>query len=139
MEGLMATVVALDASPLSFIRSLRGVIVGARIAYPDVLHVEVRDSKGNIWRLATQDASWSPSDPSHLIGHIINDAQIDERSRKLRCQLSDGSTLDVKPSETASTDDPPNWELISPGGIALEFGPGMSWQFSDVDARPLRH
>ncbi len=133
----MATVVALDASPMSFIRSLRGAIVGARIAYPDVLHVEVRDLKGDIWRLATQDASWSPSDPAQLIGLAIEDAQIGERNRKLRCRLSDGSTLDVEPSETVSADDPPNWELISPGGIVLEFGPGMSWQFSNADARTL--
>jgi hypothetical protein len=132
----MAAVVALDASPMSFIRSLRGAIVGARVAYPDVLHIEVRDLEGDIWRLATQDASWSPSDPTHLIGLTIKDAQIDERSRKLRCRLSDGSTLDVEPSETVSADDPPNWELISPGGIVLEFGPGMSWQFSDADAGP---
>jgi hypothetical protein len=52
MERLMATVVDLDASPSSVLRSLRGAIVAARIAYPNVLHVEVRDSKGDLWRLA---------------------------------------------------------------------------------------
>jgi hypothetical protein len=126
----MATVVALDASPMSFIRSLRGAIVGARIAYPDILHVEVRDPGGDIWRLATQDASWSPSDPTQMIGRAIENAQIDARNGTLCCQLSDGSTLDVKPSVMASADAPPSWELISPRGIVLEFGPGMSWQFS---------
>jgi hypothetical protein len=44
----MATVVALDASPANVLRSLRGSIVDARIAYPDVLHVEVRDSRGDL-------------------------------------------------------------------------------------------
>jgi hypothetical protein len=53
---LMATVVTLDASPANVLRSLRGSIVDARLAYPDVLHVEVRDSAGGLWRLATQDA-----------------------------------------------------------------------------------
>jgi hypothetical protein len=38
---------------------LRGSITGARIAYPQVLHVEIRDSSGELWRLATQDAEWS--------------------------------------------------------------------------------
>lgn len=30
--------------------------VDAKKAYPDVLHVEIRDSAGELWRLATQDA-----------------------------------------------------------------------------------
>ncbi|HEY5287588.1 MAG TPA: hypothetical protein VIJ50_10830 [Solirubrobacteraceae bacterium] len=59
----MAAVVALDVSPANVLRSLRGSIVDARIAYPDVLHVEVRDLRGGLSRLATQDAEWSPSDP----------------------------------------------------------------------------
>jgi hypothetical protein len=37
MEGLMATVVALDASLATVLRSLRGSITAARIAYPVVL------------------------------------------------------------------------------------------------------
>jgi hypothetical protein len=43
MEGLMATVVDLDASPSSVLRAMRGQIVAAQVAYPNALHVEVRD------------------------------------------------------------------------------------------------
>ena len=129
----MATVVALDASPINVLRSMRGSIVGARIAYPDVLHVEVRDAQGDLWRLATQDATWSPSDPAQLIGRSIEDADIDQETGELRCRLSDGSVLDVKPCTPEAGDDPPNWELISPAGIVLEFGPGVRWQISGAD------
>lgn len=45
----MATVVALDASPVNALRSMRGAIVDAKKAYPDVLHVEIRDSAGELW------------------------------------------------------------------------------------------
>ena len=90
MEGLMATVVALDASPLNVLRSMRGSIVDARIAYPEVLHVEIKDSAGDLWRLATQDAEWSPSDPAELIGRSVEDADIDEETGELRCRLSGG-------------------------------------------------
>jgi hypothetical protein len=134
MEGLMATVVALDASPTTVLRSMRGSIVDARIAYPDVLHVEVRDSFGAIWRLATQDADWSPTDPAQLVGRSIEDASIDEESGELRCALSDGSLLDIKPAAAGAEDDPPYWELISPAGVVLEFGPGVRWQISSADA-----
>jgi len=107
MEGVMATVVALDASPTSVLRSLRGAIVDARIGYPDVLHVQVRDANGDLWRLATQDAEWSPADPAELVGRSIEDAEIEETSGELRCRLSDGSLLDIKPAAAEAEDDPP--------------------------------
>lgn len=131
----MATVVALDSSPANVLRSMRGPIVDARIAYPDVLHVEVRDSSGELWRLATQDAEWSPSDPAELVGNSIDDAEIDEGTGELRCKLSNGSLLDVKPAAQEASDDQPNWELITPGGVVLEFGPGVRWQISAADAQ----
>jgi hypothetical protein len=28
---------------------------------------------------------------------------------------------------------PPYWELISPDGLVLEFGPGVRWQISSAD------
>jgi hypothetical protein len=125
---------ALDASPVNVLRSLRGSIVDARIAYPDVLHVEVRDSHGDLWRLATQDAQWSPADPAQLVGRSIDDADIDEETGELRCGLSDGTVLSVKPAAVEAEHDPPNWELLSPAGIVLEFGPGVRWQISGADA-----
>jgi hypothetical protein len=130
----MATALALDASPTNVLGVLHGEIVDARIAYPHVLHIEVRDSQGGVWRLATQDADWSPSDPTQAIGLLLERADIDEESAELRCELSDGSALVVKPAGGSSEDDPPNWELISPTGIALEFGPGVRWQISAADA-----
>jgi hypothetical protein len=130
----MATIVALDASPANVLRSMRGSIIDAKKAYPDVLHVEIRDPAGELWRLATQDAEWSPADPPELVGQAIEDAEIDEDSGELRCKLSGGSVLDVRPgSGHEADDDPPNWELITPGGVLLEFGPGVRWQISSAD------
>jgi len=126
--------VPLDASPLNVVRSMRGAIVDARIAYPEVLHVEIKDSDGELWRLATQDAEWSPSDPAELVGRSVADADIDAETGELRCKLSDGAVLDVKPAEREADDDPSNWELIAPGGVALEFGPGVRWQIGSADS-----
>lgn len=133
--ALMATVVALDASPANVLRSMRGSIVDAKKAYPDVLHVEIRDSAGELWRLAIQAADWSPADPAELVGQKIEDAKIDESSAELHCKLSNGLALDIRPGGAhEEDDDPPNWELITPGGILLEFGPGVRWQISEADA-----
>jgi hypothetical protein len=134
METVMAAVLALDASPLNVLRSMRGSIIAARIAYPNVLHVEVRDARGDVWRLATQDAEWSPHDPAELLGRFVEDAHIEEGTGKLLCRLSGGALLDIKPGAARAENDPPNWELISPAGIVLEFGPGLRWQISAADA-----
>lgn len=112
---------------------MRGAIVSARVAHPDVLHVEVRDSSGKLWRLATQDAEWSPVDPGLLVGRSVDDAGIDQETGELRCTLSDGSIFAVKPAAVEAKDDPPNWELISPHGVSLEFGPGVRWQISEAE------
>jgi hypothetical protein len=130
----MATALALDASPMNVLRQMRGAIVDARIAYPEVLHVDVRDSRGDLWRLATQDAQFSPADPAQLVGRSIDDADIDEKTGELRCKLSDGSVLDIKPAAIETEDDPPYRELVGPTGIVLEFGPGVRWQISSADA-----
>ncbi len=76
---------------------------------------------------------WSPSDPAQLVGRSIEDADIDKKTGALRCGLSDGSMLNVEPGASEAEDDPPNWELISPAGIVLEFGPGVRWQISGAD------
>jgi len=135
MKGLMAATVTLDASPLNVLRSMRGSVVDARIAYPEVLHVEIKDSAGGLWQLATQDAEWSPSDPDELVGRSVIDADIDAETGELRCKFSDGSVLDIKPAEQEAEDDPPSWELITPGGVILEFGPGVRWQNGSADSR----
>ena len=135
MAGLMATV-ELTASPMTVLASMRGSIVAARIAYPEVLHVEVKDARGLLWRLATQDAEFSPADPEQLIGLSIRDATIDEKSGEFRCVLSNGSLLDIKPAEGEAEGDPPYWELISPAGLVLEFGPGVRWQISGAGTPP---
>jgi hypothetical protein len=126
--------VGLDASPANVLRSMRGSVTGARLAYPDVLHVEVHDAAGGIWRLATQDAEFSPNDPTELVGSAVEDADIDPDTGELRVRLSGDALLTVTPARREASDDPPNWELITPDGLALEFGPGMRWQISAADA-----
>jgi hypothetical protein len=41
-----------------------------------------------------------------------------------------------RPATQEAEDDPPNWELITPGGVVLEFGPGVRWQIGSADSRP---
>jgi uncharacterized protein YuzE len=120
----------------ALLRPMRGQIVDARIACPAVLHVEIEDPAGERWHLATQDAEWSPSDPAVLVGRAIDDAGIDAATGELRCQLSDRSMLEVRSTARQTEGEPPNWELIAPGGVILEFGPGPCWRIAIDDTRP---
>lgn len=135
MEGLVSHAVALDISPLALLRSLRGKIRSARLAYPDVLHLEVVDGSGESWRFATQDADWTPHDPSELQDQEVLDVEIDEGSGALHFNLKSGSSIDVKPAANQSVDDPPSWELFAPNGLVLEFGPGVNWQIGPASTR----
>lgn len=130
----MATSVALDTSPSTILRSLRGRIVDARIAYPQVLHLELRDEAGELWRFATQDAEFTPSDPARLVGQVLEQVELDPMTAELRGRLDDGTKLLVTPAAEEAADDPPNWELITPDHLTLEFGPGLRWQIGRSDA-----
>ncbi|HEU0018959.1 MAG TPA: hypothetical protein VFQ14_01580 [Thermoleophilaceae bacterium] len=130
---LMHTTVARDSALTDVLASFRGSIIDARLAYPEVLHLDVRDDKGELWQFATQDASWLPSDPAEMRYKSIVRAEIDWSTGKLNCELSDGATLMVTPAPQEEPDDPPNWELFTPNGLLLEFGPGEHWRLGDAD------
>src|SRR4051794_11086021 len=101
---LMASLVTLDASPAKVLKDLRGSITDARVAYPDVLHVKIHDAAGRLWRIATQDAEWSPSDPGELMGRSVDGATIDESTGELNLKLSGGS-LSIIPGPPEAADD----------------------------------
>lgn len=124
--------VFVDASPISILQGMRGRIVAAQIAYPDVLHVEIRDAAGAVWRLATQSAGFCPADPGKLINRIVTDAALDPSTGALRCTLDDGTSFAVLPPGEAAQDDPPSWELLVGSSLLLEFGPGLRWQIAQA-------
>jgi hypothetical protein len=142
--GRAPEAIALDASPASVLHALEGAIVDAQIAHPGVLHVEIRDPRGGRWLLASQDAEWSPAEPSQLIGSAVKSGQIDETYGALHCALSDGATLQIRPTAEPGADALPTWELITPTGLALEFGPGIRWRIAGPgstgeDSAPRHH
>lgn len=129
----MATIDDLDVYPSALLDGMRGAIVHAGLAYPEILHLEVRDGNGAVWRFATQDVDWFPEDLEALHGRSVEGAVIGSTG-ELTFSLSGGSTLRVVPGQMEAHDDPPNWELLTPHGLSLEFGPGLRWQVSSADA-----
>lgn len=130
----MSPTVALDSSPESVLRALRGTVIAAQTAYPDVLHVTVADAAGGLWRLASQDADYLPDDPSQLVGRVVENVMIDAATGALACRVDGSLSLEVRPSAAQAPDDPPSWELIAPNGLTLEFGPGLRWRIAATDS-----
>jgi hypothetical protein len=129
----MATIEDLDASPMNLLRAMRGVIIRASLAYPEVLHLDIRDGGDRLWRFSTQDADWSPADPDQLQDRTVEDVSFAPNG-ELHLQLSGDLRLEIVPASQEAEDDPPNWELITPDGLSLEFGPGVRWQIQSADA-----
>jgi len=124
----MSKELPLGSSPLSLLQALRGEVISAQLAYPEILHMEVKDSEGGIWRFATQDADWLPEDPAEISGRVIEDVHLYSQGQ-LQFDFTDGSKLDVIPA-AFEIDDPPHWQLFAPGHIFLSFGPGSRWHIN---------
>ncbi len=134
----MATIEDLDASPLTILRGMRGRIARAAIAYPDVLHLDIYDRGERLWRFSTQDADFEPTDPEELDGLTVDDISIIDTG-ELRIALSGDRVLIVSPTPVEADDDPPNWEVITPDGLVLEFGPGLRWEIHQDGELPHRY
>jgi hypothetical protein len=134
----MATTEDLDASPLTIMAAMRGTIARASIAYPEVLHLDIHDREGRLWRFSTQDADYDPADPGELDGRSVEDVSL-AHSGELRIGLSGAGSLTVTPTPVEADDDPPNWEVITPDGLVLEFGPGLRWEIHQDGELPHRY
>ncbi len=125
----MATVIP-DFSPLDLLGRFRGTIFRAAPGYPEVIHLNVRDRDGEIWRFSTFYAEYSPSDPDFFPGKTIVDIDLDP-SGTSTIAFSDGSTMTIVPGKLGPDepgDDLETWNLITPDGLSLWFGPRGRWQ-----------
>jgi hypothetical protein len=123
----MATVIP-DLSPTELLARVRGLVEDVHPAYPESIHVEVRDSKGDLWRFATFDAQYSPSEPEDLLGKTVVSADLVGPLGHLTIGFSDGTSFRVTPETQEAPDDPFNWMLLTPDGLVLYWGPGERWR-----------
>jgi hypothetical protein len=136
LEGEQMTVVTPDTLPLDILRRFRGKIFEAVPAYPEVLHLKVKDTGGGEWWFGTHEAEWSPSDPDALLGKTVIGAEFETGSGRLTIGFSDDSTFTVTSKHEGSPDDLEAWELFTPEGLVLAFGPNGQWQLGRGDETP---
>jgi hypothetical protein len=129
----MSPTVIPDTFPTELLSRFRGLIVDARPAYPEVLHLKVKDAEGGEWWFTTQEAQWSPADPEALLHKTIISADVDGDSGELTVGFSDGSAFRVTPDHEGAFDDLEAWELFTPERTILSFGPRGRWLLGRAD------
>jgi hypothetical protein len=125
----MAVVIP-DISPPEFLMRFRGRVIVSRPAYPEVLHLHVRDADGGIWRFATFEADYIPAEPEAFLGKMVDSVDLDASSAGLTIGFSDGTSLAVVPFSLTPDeidDSYESWQLFTPDGLVLDYGPGEHW------------
>ncbi len=117
-----------DTTPADLLSRFRGPITCSEPIYPESLLLHLTDADGEEWSLSTFDADYSPNDPGAFLGKTVTGAEV-EPSNTLTIGFSDDTTLSVVPRalEPGEAADLENWFLLTPDGLALDFGPEGRW------------
>jgi hypothetical protein len=125
--------VALDKTPVDLLARFRGLVVGTRLPHSKRTYLEITDADGGTWRLVSWDATHSASHPGNNDGKTVLGATIDNRSGELAVSFSDGSSFNLTPVQDDSDDAIENWELFTPEGLVLAYGPRGRWLLGQAD------
>jgi hypothetical protein len=127
------SIVIRDTSPAELLSQLRGNVTDARVTSSGRLRLTVTDSISNRWHLLSWEASCSASDGEELEGRSIIGAELDAEGL-LAVRFLDGGYFTLTPNrdEDQVLED---WELLTPRGMVLTFGPQSQWQLGWSDGR----
>jgi hypothetical protein len=111
---------------------LRGQVLDAGVTDSGVLEVEIGGPGDSRWRLIAENSDWSSVDLMGLKSLAVEAIELDPETDALRCRLSDGSLLDIRPLERKADDDPPSWRIEIPSGLVLKHGPDLLVDFDGL-------
>jgi hypothetical protein len=126
------SIVIPETSPADLLARVRGSVKDARLTYPERVRFEVMDAHGGLWLLATWEAEYSPADPEELNGKTVVSAHLDDRSLVLTIGFSDGTSFTVTPIPDDDEGAIENWELFTPEGQVLRYGPWGRWHLGNA-------
>jgi hypothetical protein len=115
------------------LRALRGQILNADVTDSGVLEVEIGGPAELPWRVAAEHSEWAALDLVALRSLAVEDVELDPGTDALRCRLSDGSLLEIRPLDRQADDDPPSWRIETSFGLVLKHGPGLLVDFDGLE------
>ena len=125
------SIVTPDTSPAGLLARLRGAVTDAHLTYPERIQVDVTDPEGGLWSLISWWADYFPSDPDQLQGKTVIDVDLD-MAGKVTVFFSDRSNFTITPAPDEEDDAIENWELFTPEGLVLEYGPRRRWHLGNA-------
>lgn len=114
--------------------TLRGRVLDAGVTDAGVLEIEIGGQGESRWRLTAENSDWSAVDLTELKSLAVEAVELGPETGDLRCRLSDGSLLDIRPLERKADGDPPSWRIETPFGLVLKHGPGLLVDFDGLQA-----
>ncbi|MGH2938944.1 MAG: hypothetical protein ACRDPE_12590 [Solirubrobacterales bacterium] len=122
-----------DTSPAAVLSRFRGLVTKARLTYPERAAINLADNEGGSWYLATWWADYSPADPEVFSGKTVVGADIGKAPGELTIDFSDGASFTIGPIWDERDDAIENWELFTPDGMVLTYGPRGRWQLGSAN------
>ena len=126
------TIVTSNTSAAALLTRFGGLVTKARVTYPERAALDVIDAEGGEWYLATWWAEFAPVDPEELGGKTVVSADLGEPPGKLTVGFSDGTTFTITPVADEEKDAIENWELFTPEGLVLSYGPKGRWSLAEA-------
>ncbi len=111
------------------LETLQGQVLDAGVTDSGVLEVEIGGPGESRWQLTAENSDWSSVDITALKSLTVEGVELDAETDALRCRLSDGSLLEIRPLERQADDGPPSWRIQTPFGLVLKHGPDLLVDF----------
>jgi hypothetical protein len=125
--------VALDTTPVDLLARFRGQVVATRLPHSKRVYLEISDAGGETWRLVGWEATQSANERGDREGKTVLGATVEDRSGELTVSFSDRSTLTLTPVGDESEDAIEHWEIFTPEGLILAYGPRGRWLLGRAD------
>ena len=119
-----------DISPARLLAQVKGPVRDAHLTYPERMQLDIADATGSQWSLISWEADYAPSDPEALRGKTVTCVDLDGHSEVLTVHFSDATCFTLTSIPDEEDDAIENWELFTPEGLVLTFGPRGRWQLS---------
>jgi hypothetical protein len=128
----MSTVTS-DTSPTDVLGCVRGTVTDSRVTSSRRIQLTVTDVAGGKWHLVSWEASYSASDAERLDGRSVVKTDLDAESGLLTVGFSNESYFTLTPTWRVDDESVEDWELSTPEGLVLTFGPKGQWQLGRSD------
>lgn len=122
-----------DISPTTVLARFHGQVTEGRLTHSKRIYLEIEDARGGRWRLISWEADYTATFPGFPGTKTVTAADFDLGSRTLTVSFSDHTSLTLAAIPDEADDAIEHWELFTPEGMVLAYGPWGTWRFGDKD------